>query len=95
MRISIGDGRDGEWFSGNVKIANRVRGVQRRWKERKSKLSLSFETSGAIYQSIKRLIPEYLNLQQHRLGNFEYHNMSVCVTPQYCEHTSTLKQLNK
>jgi hypothetical protein len=43
----------GDWFSGNVKIANRVRGAQRRWKEReKLKVTRSFETSGAIFQSI-------------------------------------------
>jgi hypothetical protein len=56
VRSYIGNGMGGDWFSGKVKITNRVRGAQRWWKERKSKVTRSFETSEAIYQSIKRFM---------------------------------------
>jgi hypothetical protein len=53
VRSYIGNGMGGDWLSGNVKIANRVgerRGGGRRG--RKSKVTRSFETPGAMYQSI-------------------------------------------
>jgi len=32
VRSYIGNGMGGDWFSGNMKIAKRIRGAQRRWK---------------------------------------------------------------
>ena len=54
MRSYIGNGRGGEWFSGNVKIANRVKGAQRGWKEREEVESNSFIRNVGSYLPVNK-----------------------------------------